>query len=149
MGTKRTRRGEKKPAEKVLSDASLSYPPTIVKEEANVPKREPSPTVRPLDSIQALQYKFALLQEELIGEKKNIVMLKRVVARKDEEILVLRRETADLKEIVVTREEQDLFRENRILLQRLGVGEDEEVLIEGGRMFVAPKGTARKRNKNG
>lgn len=106
---------------------------------------EPPPAVRPLNPVHALQYRFAMLQEELVGEKKKNIALKRVLLGKDAEILDLRRETADLKEIVVNREEQDLFKTNISLLQQLGVGEDEEVLIEEGRLFVAPKGTARKR----
>ena len=68
---------------------------------------------------------------------------------KDQEILNLRKETADLKEATVNREEQDMFKSSATLLQQLGVSEDEEVMIDGGRLFVAPKGTARKRRTNG
>lgn len=106
---------------------------------------DPPPAVRPLNPVHALQYRFAMLQEELVGEKKNNIGLKRALLGKDEEILTLRRETAELKEIVVNREEQDLFKTNNTLLQQLGVGADEEVLIQDGRLFVAPKGTAQKR----
>ena len=67
---------------------------------------------------------------------------------KDEEIVSLRRENTTMKETLVNREEQDLFRTSAALLQQLGVGEEEEVLIESGRLFVAPKGTAQKR-RNG
>jgi len=128
-----------KPPLEVVRDEEPSPPPA----DADVAVEPPS--VRPLNPVHSLQYRFAMLQEELVGEKKKIIALKRVLLGKDEEILTLRKETADLKEIVVNREEQDLFKTNITLLRELGVGEEEEVLIEGGRLFVAPKGTAQKR----
>ena len=153
MGSKSKRKPRVKSRKKPVPETPASASPPSLKvvepEDRSKPEQEPAPTVRPLNPTQALQYKFALLQEEIIGEKKKIVALKRVVIRKDEEILALRRETADLKETLVAREERDLHRDNQVLLQRLGVGESEEVLIDGGRLFIAPVGTAGKRKGNG
>lgn len=149
-GGKRTKKAKPAKEPKGGEKPPDKPPLEVVKDEEPAPSDvdvavEPPPAMRPLNPVQALQYKFAMLQEELVGEKKQIIGLKRVLLGKDEEILVLRKETADLKEIVVNREEQDLFKTNANLLQQLGVGEDEEVLFDGGRLFVAPKGTARKR----
>ncbi len=100
--------------------------------------------IRPLNPVDALQYKFALLQEKLVVEKKKNIELKKEMIRKDEEILALRSEVVVLKETVVTREEDDLCNTSAALLKRLGVGENEEVMLNDGRLFVAPKGTAQK-----
>lgn len=159
-GGKRTKKAAKKtkPAEKAEEPNPPDKPPLeVVRDEEPPPGPPPEvpsdvdgavepPAVRPLNPVHSLQYRFAMLQEELVGEKKENIALKRVLLGKDAEILDLRKETADLKEIVVNREERDLFNTNATLLRELGVGEDEEVLIESGCLFVAPKGTAQKRS---
>lgn len=158
MKRKKAKARGKKAAKKKDEAPSNKPPLEVVKDEDPPPKPEgppkndvevePKPEMRPLNPVDALRYKFAMLQEELIGEKKKSIALKRTLLSKDEEILTLRKETADLRETVVTREEQDLFNNNISLLEKLGVGENEEVLIESGRLFVAPKGTAKQR-RNG
>jgi hypothetical protein len=136
--TKKAKKAPDKPPLEVVKD---DPPPADV--DVKVPPSESE--VRPLNPVQALQYKFAMLQEELVGEKKKNITLKRAMIAKEEEIVALRRENAAMRETVVSREEQDMFKASGALLQQLGVGKNDEVMIEGGRLFVAPKGTAKKR----
>lgn len=150
-GGKRVKKATKKKAEDKKPDLKVVKDPPPEAPPAEVDVKVPSPAepeMRPLNPVEALQYKFALLQEELVGEKKKLIALKRAMITKEEEIVALRRENADMRETLVSREEQDMFKASGAILQRLGVGENEEVLIEGGRLFVAPKGTAKKR-RNG
>lgn len=144
-------KGEQKPPDKpplelVKDEGSSTDAPSDPTPGGDKPEPTPESELRPLNPVDALQYKFALLQEELVEEKRKLIALKRKLIDKDQEILALSRENVALREIIVNREEQDLFRVNDSLLKRLGVGEAEEVLVENGRLFVAPKGTASKRN---
>lgn len=130
------RKKQKPKKTKSAKPESPSAPPLeVVKDEPREEETERVP--RPLNSIQALQYTLGLTRDNLLAEKRRNI-------GQEEEISTLKREIADLKRKLLVKEESETQRLNRELLQQLGVGEDEEVVIENGRLFVAPSGTAKR-----
>ena len=132
MGT-RSKKKKPKSTKAAKSGAPSAPPLELVKGE----EEEAAPSPRPLNSIQALQYTLGLTRDNLLAEKKRNI-------EQEEDIAKLKRELADLKRKLLTKEESESQRLNRELLQQLGIGANEEVVVENGRLFVAPSGTAKR-----
>lgn len=131
MGT-RSKKQKSKSAKSPKSKTPSAPPLVVVKEEEAA-----APLPRPLNSVQALQYTLGLTRDNLLAEKRRSI-------GQEEAISSLKHEVADLKRKLLVKEESETQRLNRELLQQLGVGADEEVVVENGRLFIAPLGTAKR-----